>query len=305
MKTNLVDSSKRKFFFTGALALAAMKVFNFGNAAQASEKTKDASAKSIEDRFASLEHEIMRLQAVNEIQNLMGRYEAIHMGKYVQKTWELYARHTPNTWMDIADWGIFVGIDSIKRSWNQGTIGVVGPVNAEGSGGSQPPQAGQTTPPAATGQTGASNQPQKGKAGGLAEHPLTTPVIQVAKDGKTAKALWWSPGMERGGWAYGKYAVDFVKEDGVWRIWHLKWFRIFITPFNQSYTESQDPVATGDRKPDKPVRYHKPFNSDKWTGEPVPPAPKPYDAWTEKDEDWMYTMDENWGSGTVLSVPES
>jgi hypothetical protein len=33
--------------------------------------------------------------------------------------------------------------------------------------------------------------------------------------------------------------------------------------------------------------------------------PKPYDTWTEKDEDWMYNMDENWGTGTPLSVPKS
>jgi hypothetical protein len=110
--------------------------------------------------------------------------------------------------------------------------------------------------------------------------------------------------MERGGWAYGKYGVDFVKEDGVWKIWHLKWFRIFITPWDQSYTESEDPAPAGERNPDLPVRYHKPFNSDKWTGEPIPPAPKPYDTWTEEEDDWMFNMDENWGEGTVLSVPE-
>lgn len=301
MKTELLNTSKRKFFLTGALALASLKLGNFLGAARAS--ANEASSKSIEDRIAGLEHEITRLQAINEIENLMGRYEAIHMGQYVQKTWELYARHTPNTWMDIADWGIFVGIDSIKRAWTQGTIGVVGPVNTGDTSGSQPPQTTQMAPPPGTGQDGASNQPPMGKT--LAEHPLTTPVIQVAKDGKTAKALWWSPGMERGGWAYGKYAVDFVKEDGVWKIWHLKWFRIFITPYNQSYTESQDPAPAGDRNPDKPVRYHKPFNSDKWTGEPIPPAPKPYETWTAKDEDWMFNMDENWGEGTVLSVPKS
>ena len=302
MKTELLNTSKRNFFLTGALALASLKLGGFLGATRVS--AKESSSKSIEDRITGLEHEITRLQAINEIENLMGRYEAIHMGKYVEKTWELYARHTPNTWMDIADWGVFVGIDSIKRAWTQGSIGVVGPVNAGDTSGSQPPQTTRTAPPAGTGQSGASGQPQ-GLGKNLAEHPLTTPVIQVAKDGMTAKALWWSPGMERGGWAYGKYGVDFVKEDGVWKIWHLKWFRIFITPYNQSYTESQDPAAAGDRNPDLPVRYHKPFNSDKWTGEPIPPAPKPYETWTEEDEDWMFNMNENWGEGTVLSVPKS
>jgi hypothetical protein len=52
----------------------------------------------------------------------------------------------------------------------------------------------------------------------IAEHCLTSPVIQVAKDGKTAKAIWFSPGVEGNQWAYGKYAIDFVKEDGQWKI---------------------------------------------------------------------------------------
>ncbi len=51
-------------------------------------------------------------------------------------------------------------------------------------------------------------------------HILTSAVIEVADDGKTAKAVWYSPGIVSEGsapnwmtaWIYELYACDFVKE---------------------------------------------------------------------------------------------
>ncbi len=77
-------------------------------------------------------------------------------------------------------------------------------------------------------------------------HTQETPVIEVAGDGKTAKGLWYSIGQSvRGtvdasgktsvstGWMWEKYGVDFIKEDGKWKIWHL------INLMDQGPTESQ------------------------------------------------------------------
>jgi len=60
-------------------------------------------------------------------------------------------------------------------------------------------------------------------------HTNTTPVIEVAEDGKTAKGLWYSVGklvQTPGGkqspmnmWE--RYGVDFLKVDGEWKIWHF------------------------------------------------------------------------------------
>ncbi|MBN1625502.1 MAG: nuclear transport factor 2 family protein [Deltaproteobacteria bacterium] len=65
-------------------------------------------------------------------------------------------------------------------------------------------------------------------------HTQETPVIEVAGDGKTAKMLCYSIGLSvqgsvdesgntstRSMWMWEKYAVDFIKEDGEWKIWHL------------------------------------------------------------------------------------
>lgn len=77
-------------------------------------------------------------------------------------------------------------------------------------------------------------------------HTQETPVIEVAGDGKTAKGLWYSIGQSvRGtvdadgntsvgtGWMWEKYGVDFIKEDGKWKIWHL------INLMDQGPVESQ------------------------------------------------------------------
>jgi hypothetical protein len=65
-------------------------------------------------------------------------------------------------------------------------------------------------------------------------HTNLTPVIEIAGDGKTAKGIWYSIGLSvtpifettgkttvRTVWQPEKYAVDFVKEDGKWKIWHF------------------------------------------------------------------------------------
>lgn len=71
-------------------------------------------------------------------------------------------------------------------------------------------------------------------------HASTTPVIEVADDGKTAQGAWYSPGVgilpvyEDGKihlqamFFFEKYGADFVKEDGKWKIWHLQMAYDFV-----------------------------------------------------------------------------
>lgn len=80
-------------------------------------------------------------------------------------------------------------------------------------------------------------------------HMVTTGHIQVADDGKTAKGLWYSPGFlnetgtdgnPKSAFDYKRYAVDFVKEDGQWRIWHFAAFTDWTTLPNVSWTNQSD-----------------------------------------------------------------
>ena len=70
----------------------------------------------------------------------------------------------------------------------------------------------------------------QGGVGTLYQHPISTGLVELAGDGKTAKGLWYSIGNEamaqadgtaRVQWMLGKVAADFIREEDGWKIWHL------------------------------------------------------------------------------------
>jgi hypothetical protein len=61
-------------------------------------------------------------------------------------------------------------------------------------------------------------------------------VIDIAPDGKTGKGRWWGFGAMALGsaemgimqaFACGIYENDFIKEDGVWKLWKIKWVPVY------------------------------------------------------------------------------
>ncbi len=81
-------------------------------------------------------------------------------------------------------------------------------------------------------------------------HTNTTPIIEVAGDGKTAKGIWYSPGLGLnprfegksvsvgGTFFWEKYGADFIEENGVWKLWHCQMFYDFTPPLPASMTAS-------------------------------------------------------------------
>ena len=74
-------------------------------------------------------------------------------------------------------------------------------------------------------------------------HMLMSPVIEVAKDGKTAIGLWQSFGTvtqdNRAQWTCEDYTMVFAKQsNGEWRIWHLRTFVHFYTGVDEHWYES-------------------------------------------------------------------
>ena len=66
--------------------------------------------------------------------------------------------------------------------------------------------------------------------GNMYARPVTTGLVELAEDGKTAKGLWYILGQVTKAlpdstadarWILGKLAADFVKEGDSWRIWHI------------------------------------------------------------------------------------
>jgi hypothetical protein len=205
----------------------------------------------------SLEERIERLEAVHEIQNLMGRHA--YGGASGDKVLEMWAKRTPGTRSNVPSFGCYDGFEGIKRLM------------------------------------AAHEKIEGDRTGQMYMHVLTTPVIEVAGDGKTAKGVWISPGQEvtpagtgklTAYWAWLKYGADFVKEDGKWKFWHLNVFGIFLTPVNKSWVEESLPPYTGkiklpdEVKPDRVTAYWTTYSPTRLQPN-VPEPPEPYETWDE------------------------
>lgn len=116
-------------------------------------------------------------------------------------------------------------------------------------------------------------------------HPNESPYIIIAGDGKTAKGVWDMFGIDADSadsrWLYLHKACDFIKEDGVWKIWHMQDYPVFVTPFGKSPSQS---AAEG---------FYKGRAAEKagfwvYDGKSLPPMttpklPKPYQTFDPKD----------------------
>jgi hypothetical protein len=156
-------------------------------------------------------------------------------------------------------------------------------------------------------------EPVKGQLG---VYTNTTPIIEVAGDGKTARGVWFSQGMvmnytgqkdksgneiAQGTYYFEKYGADFVKENGEWKIWHIQIYSDF-KPSVGSESKWTTPAAaqpsiaqkSGDKKDEKAQA------SDTDLPKPTRENPDPYEQWSPARENKMrpelpepyYTFDE-------------
>lgn len=138
-------------------------------------------------------------------------------------------------------------------------------------------------------------------------HALSTPVVEVAKDGQTARATWISPGIDTmpkedgkisAEWAWIKYGCDFVKEDGEWKLLNVTAYGLIQTDFYTSWADKEAAPLyrtppTGDMPDEKGAeaagagdnsiqveRVDWTYASDRLPMlDPIPPLP--YDTWDE------------------------
>lgn len=169
-----------------------------------------------------------------DVQNLMGRYVQYAMANHWTEVADLFALKTPTVRLSVV--APIEGPEAVRRFFEA--------------------------------------RRDAARPGAMMQHTLSTPVIEVAGDGKTAKAVWDSPGTETQGgdgpayWAWIKYGADFIKEDGVWKIWRLKVYPTFRTPYDKSWVETAQGAAAA--PPGAPWRYN---GKDTPPLEPAPPRP--------------------------------
>ncbi len=196
-----------------------------------------------------------------QIRNLMGKYEYYHTAKLHKETKELFAQHTQGVYIDNSSLGRFDGLEGVDKFFVKFHEYLDGD-----------------------------------KKGSLCIHTLTTEVIEIAKDGKTAKGLWMSPGLEtrKSGatgkleayWVWGKYAVDFIKEDDAWKFWHFYITDSIHCEYHHSWLEDEkvkgdvlgDPAIP---KADGPSRYQDTAFGLEHIERMVPPVPEPYSTFIE------------------------
>lgn len=121
---------------------------------------------------------------------------------------------------------------------------------------------------------------------------LCTPIVEVAGDGKTAKGLWISPGLEahptedgsRGWWNWSKFAADFICVDGGWKFWHVGRYLYFSTEYRKSWAKSPKYIFRPARvSADLPAPEQYYYTTDAVYPDEEPMIPMPYETWEENN----------------------
>jgi hypothetical protein len=129
-------------------------------------------------------------------------------------------------------------------------------------------------------------------AGCMFMQPLSTSLVRIAKDGKSAKGIWYTIGQQSdlkedgtasGLWVYAKVCADFIKENGKFKIYHV------VVANDQNYQAGtqysaptdidpkDDALAVEFGNPTIPMNVHD--NTYNWADN-YPPMPEPYDTLT-------------------------
>jgi hypothetical protein len=218
---------------------------------------------------------IERLEATIQIQNIMSKYQSYHSASDQEKTVELFAKKTPGG-KCIFRGAIYEGYEGVKNHF------LVWMKEAE-----------------------------KDLRGKLYLHEVVSPIIEVAKDAQTAKAQFSSIGCETAFgpnntlmslWSWDKYHVDFIKEDGEWKIYNLDFHTTFLTHYDgKGWTEEPDYDMTkylppnafdfSKRKEDgfaaTPYKALSLTSRDCDIHNLIPEPPLPYDTWDVLKDPWV------------------
>jgi len=159
-----------------------------------------------------------------EIQNLMSRRAFYHSVGRNEQELALWAKKQPIRWAQ--NQGCWVGMASLKVYYDD----VNRQMQAAGLA-----DLSKRNP-------AIKNEPENRFVGNTILHLLTTPIIEIAQDGQSAKGMWYTPGAilttndgktPEGLWIWERYGVDFVKEDGRWAFLNVQVNTDFMNPMGR------------------------------------------------------------------------
>ena len=134
--------------------------------------------------------------------------------------------------------------------------------------------------------------------GQISYRPIDTAVVEVADDLQTAKGLWVVRGLvERittagpvAFWDFSYWAVDFILEDGAWKIWHMLDLHEIDSRQGVNLTDTPEPLPEDPAfaematvslpRPSHPCTLRQTYGTDR-PFTPSPRVPEPYKTFAE------------------------
>jgi hypothetical protein len=193
---------------------------------------------------------VQRMEDMIEIQKLQSKYAHLLFKLDVDRIMdECIAKRAKEVTLEFSDSGVYKGLEKIRQ------------VYKDFGGAKQIP-------------------------GFFIMHMTVNPYIEIAQDGLSAKSHWLSPGAVGSNtsarWVWGPYYIDYIKEDGEWKILHTNLAALFRNSFDTSWAEATEhgsvrEVLTDDA--DEPPTLYRPYNELKQQTDIFkhhPPLPKKY-----------------------------
>lgn len=206
-----------------ALTTAASMTTTAADSAHATSATKTpADTRTLERRIEDLE-------SINDIQILMSKHEYYHAAEMNKEELKaIWAMNEPDVTF-AQNQGYYIGPKKLWSVYGEGND-IMRQFNLTKLREKYPQL---------------KDDPSNWGAGDLIMHTLTTPIIVIAGDGKTAKGMWYTPGQVSGvtagsNWIWEKYGCDFIKENGQWKIWHMHVYTDFFAPVGTSWVKTAE-----------------------------------------------------------------
>ncbi len=183
---------------------------------------------------------VSRWEDHQEIVNLMGRRSFWNLWKMEDTVYDvLWCKKAPDPCMIFND-GAYKGYAAIEGYFQ--ALHDLNVIRAKAVQAENPQKLGKKTEEALYG------------VGSCNIDNLTTPVVEVAADGRTAKGVWYALMEETDYQAsgctsyhcWGWVAADFIKEDGQWKLWHLIVTEDFKCLPGQNWSKEGNPEKPAD-----------------------------------------------------------
>ncbi len=193
---------------------------------------------------------VQRLEDQLEIQKLQAKYaHYLFTQRFDRIVDECFAKRLPEVSVEFSDSGVYRGLESIRALY-------------------------------------AAFNATKGIPGFFILHMAVNPYIEIAADGQSARSHWLSPGAAgsatSASWIWGPYYVDYVKEEGLWRIAHSNLAPLFRNRYEVSWAQAPDhgsvrgPLTV---QPNEPTTLYRPYSevkSERDIFRHHPSLPEPY-----------------------------